>query len=99
MLEIQKAQDHQDVRPDSTMREPAWDFLFDVIYQSSDETDSQDDVDPDTDTSASNEPKVNAVSRDWVTRPPTYCHAAVGAHRLRVFRKVDCVFQVADGVK
>jgi hypothetical protein len=44
------------------MQEPAWDFLFDVIYQSSDETDSQDDVDPDTDTSASNEPKVNAVS-------------------------------------
>jgi hypothetical protein len=65
--ENQTAQDHQDVHPESTMRELAWDFLFEVIYQSSDETDSQDDVDPDTDTSASNELKVNAVSQDWVT--------------------------------
>jgi hypothetical protein len=49
------------------MQEPAWDFLFEVIYQSLDETNSQDDVDPDTDTSMSEEPKVNTVTRDWVT--------------------------------
>jgi hypothetical protein len=68
----QKAQDRQDVRSESTMQEPAWDFLFEVIYQSLDETDSQDDVDPDTDTSMSEEPKVNTVTRDWITQPPTY---------------------------
>ena len=74
----QKAQDRQDICSESTMQEPAWDFMFEVIYQSSDETDSQDDVDPDTDTSTSNEPKANAVSQDWVTRPLAYRHAAVG---------------------
>ena len=96
----QKSQDRQDVRPDSTMQEPVWDFLFEVIYQSSDETDSEDDVDPDTDTSTSDEIKVKPVSRDWVTRPPAYRHTAVSPPKFLWFLfDIEVSFQVAGAVK
>jgi hypothetical protein len=78
----QKAQDRTDIRAESTMDEPVWDFLFEVIYQSTDETDGEENVDPDTETSTSEEITVSTAARDWVTRPPTYRHSVVGAINL-----------------
>jgi hypothetical protein len=61
------------------MQDPVWDFLFEVIYQSTDETDSEENVDPDTETSTSEDVTVSTAVRDWVTRPPTYQESAVSS--------------------
>jgi hypothetical protein len=49
------------------MQEPVWDFLFEAIYQSSEETDDDENVDPDTEMSSSDEVGVSTTARDWVT--------------------------------
>lgn len=54
------------------MTEPAWDFMFEAVYQSTDETDYENTVDPETDASETDEIKVSMGARDWITRPPTY---------------------------
>jgi hypothetical protein len=55
------------------MRDPTWDALFVVTYQSTDEMDDAEGIDLETD---SEEVTVSIPSRPWVTCPPTY-HAAV----------------------
>ena len=75
--QVQKAQDRADVREQSTMKDPAWDALFAVAYQSTDETDDEESIDPKTD---SEEVAVSVPSRPWVTRPPTYHAAVVSLH-------------------
>jgi hypothetical protein len=59
------------------MTEPVWDFLFEAIYQSSEETDEDENIDPDTETSSSDEVGISTKARDWVTRPPTYRNPVV----------------------
>lgn len=54
--------------------DPVWDALFAATYQSSDETDAGESIDPETD---SEEVAVSVPSRPWVTRPPTYRAAIV----------------------
>jgi len=66
---IRKAQDRADARAESTMGDPVWDALFTVTYQSTDETDQSESIDPETE---SEELVVSVPSRPWVTRPPTY---------------------------
>ena len=56
------------------MRDPTWDALFVATYQSTDETDDAEGIDPETD---SEEVTVSIPSRPWVTRPPTYRAAVV----------------------
>ena len=57
------------MREESTMTDPVWDALFAVTYQSTDETDHSEGIDPETD---SEELAVSIPSRPWVTCPPTY---------------------------
>lgn len=49
-----------------------WDFAFSYPYQSTDETDGESVVDPDTDTSEAENAKVSTGTRSWITRPPMY---------------------------
>ena len=56
------------------MRDPTWDALCVVTYQSTDETDDAEGIDPETD---SEEVTASIPSRPWVTRPPTYRAAVV----------------------
>jgi hypothetical protein len=52
-----------------------WDFFFHVLYQSTDESDDSEVLDPDTE--SDNEVDVVATKKPWVTRPPTYCSRQV----------------------
>jgi len=63
------------------MIDPVWDALFVVPYQSSDETDVDEGIDPETD---SDEVTVNVPSRAWVTRPPTYRAAVVSLQSVNL---------------
>jgi hypothetical protein len=56
------------------MRDPTWDTLFVVTYQSTDEMDDAEGIDPETD---SEEVTVSIPSRPWVMCPPTYRAAVV----------------------
>ena len=45
---VQKAQDQADARAESMMGSPVWDTLFTVAYQSTDEMDQSESIDPKT---------------------------------------------------
>jgi len=56
------------------MKDPTWDALFVATYQSTDETDDAEGIDPETD---GEEVAMSVPSRPWITRPPTYRAAVV----------------------
>jgi hypothetical protein len=70
------------------MTDPVWDALFAVAYQSTDETDRSDGIDPETD---SDELAINVPSRPWVTCPPTY-RAAIVSFILMPLNLAYCAF-------
>lgn len=52
-----------------------WDFAFQAAYQSTDESDDDDAVDPDTETE--DEVPVRTKQKPWISRPPTYRGAVI----------------------
>lgn len=75
--EAQKGESRKEVRTESGFVDEEWGFLFETVYQSTDETDPEETVDPGTDTSSADEPQVSTARRDWITRPPTYRNTGV----------------------
>ena len=49
------------------MTDPAWDFMFEAVYQSTDETDDENTVDPETDSSSADDIKVSTAACNWIT--------------------------------
>jgi hypothetical protein len=92
---VQKAQDRADARAESTMGDPVWDALFTVAYQSTDETDQSESIDPETE---SEELVVSVPSRPWVTRPPTYRATVVSFHIDTTIHYL-LYLQVADAIE
>ncbi|KAF8143627.1 hypothetical protein K438DRAFT_1993690 [Mycena galopus ATCC 62051] len=50
--------------------DPKWAFFFQPVYQSTDESDDSDVIDPDTDTERTTEIQVAATRKPWKSRPP-----------------------------
>lgn len=73
----QKAEGQKEVCTESGFVAKEWAFLFETVYQSTDETDPEETVDPGTDTSSADDPQVSTAGWDWKTRPPTYRNAGV----------------------
>ena len=66
------------MRSESGLTDPAWDFMFEAIYQSTDETDDENTVDPETDSSGADVIKVSTAACNWITRPLAYRANEVG---------------------
>ncbi|KAJ7016748.1 hypothetical protein C8F04DRAFT_1340616 [Mycena alexandri] len=49
-----------------------WDWFFQPVYQSTDESDASDIIDPDTETEAKDEPPARSTRKPWVTHAPDY---------------------------
>jgi len=77
------------------MKDPVWDALFVAAYQSTDETDDAEGIDPETE---SEEPAVSFPSRPWVACLPIYWAAVVSVHSI-ILLSPDVTYhapQVAD---
>ncbi|KAJ7654606.1 hypothetical protein DFH06DRAFT_1474510 [Mycena polygramma] len=51
---------------------PEWNWFLQPIYQSTDESDDADVVDPDTDTEEADEVPAASTRKPWITHPPLY---------------------------
>ncbi|KAJ7018531.1 hypothetical protein C8F04DRAFT_1277632 [Mycena alexandri] len=49
-----------------------WDWFFQPVYQSTNESDDGNVIDPDTDTEAKDEPPARSTRKPWVTHAPEY---------------------------
>jgi hypothetical protein len=72
----QKARERTDVRAESEYVGQQWDFLFSRTYQSTDESDNETNLDPDTE-SDNDEGPVRVKQRSWISRAPNYRHQDV----------------------
>ncbi|KAK0434918.1 hypothetical protein EV421DRAFT_1838108, partial [Armillaria borealis] len=82
------ARKRKEVREAAKLDVPELDFFFVPAYQSTDESDQDDGIDPDTDTEKSAEVRVPSVKKPWITRPPLYRGAEV-SHRFIYIGKLS----------
>lgn len=66
---------------------PEWDFFFQPCYQSTDESDIDDGIDPDTETEEQLD--VSSTRKPWISRPPMYRTKEVGYIFTLATRLVD----------
>ena len=69
---LQKAEERAEIRNQTNLGDKQWDFLFQAAYQSVDESEDDQPLDPDTDNEDESNPQVKGNRRVWVSHPPTY---------------------------
>ncbi|KAJ7438262.1 hypothetical protein B0H11DRAFT_2254713 [Mycena galericulata] len=73
---FRKCKERKDTISEAGLEIPAlYSFFLQPVYQSTDESDDSDVVDPDTDTELTAEVPVRSTRKPWITRPPVYRNA------------------------
>lgn len=79
---------------------PAFSFFFQAAYQSTDESDAEDVLDPDTDTEKADETPAQATRKPWISRAPTYRDDVVSVETYIQRPIIDLhLFQFQTGVE